>query len=177
MEISVIVFSIIQSFAVSLGVGSSTIAVLNFFQAIADGTISETERNFMGITYKVLRVVMVTILVTSIILAYLGYLAQGIEYFTSYKIAQLILILGLFVNALLMTLRVMPSTFGPAIQVSSWYALGFILTLVPHSLTDFSLLVFIFAYMTLIILAVLIINSVLAYLKEKQGGKKNVSAV
>lgn len=172
MEISVIFFSIVQSFGISLGVGASTIAILNFFQAIADGTISDTERNFMGITYKVLRVVMIIILVSSIILAYLGYSAQGIEYFTSYKIAQLILILGLYVNALLMTLRVMPSTFGPAIQVSSWYALGFILTLVPHGLTNFSLLVFILAYLTLIILAMSIINSIMAHLKIEQEKKR-----
>lgn len=168
METITIIFSIIQTLGISLGAGASTIAILNFFQAISDGKIDETERNFMGITYRVLRIMMTIILVSTFILACLGYLTQGLEYFTSYIIAQIILTLTLFLNAFLMTLRVMPSTFGPAIQVSSWYTLGFILALTPHNLTDFRLQVFILAYLTFIVCVIAIINSVMAHLKDDQ---------
>lgn len=168
METIIIIFSVVQSLGISLGAGASTIAVLNFFHAIADGKIDETERNFMGITYKVLRIMMTTILVSTFILAYFGYLTQGLEYFTSYTIAQIVLILTLFLNAFLMTLRVMPSTFGPAIQVSSWYTFGFILALIPHNLTDFSLLTFVLAYLTFIVCVISLINSVMAHLKANQ---------
>jgi hypothetical protein len=72
METLFIASSIIQSIGISLGVGSSTLAVLNFFHAIADGTISEEERNFMGITYIVLRVAMGIILISSIALMLIG---------------------------------------------------------------------------------------------------------
>ncbi len=172
METITIVFSIIQSLGISLGAGASTIAILNFFQAISDGKIDETERNFMNITYKVLRIMMIIILVSTFMLAYSGYSTQGFEYFTSYTIAQIILILTLFLNAYLMTLRVMPSTFGPAIQVSSWYTLGFILALIPHNLIDFGLQVFILAYLTFIVCVIAIINSVMAHLKENQANQK-----
>ena len=65
MEIIIIVIAILQIFSVSLGVGSSTLAVLNFFVAIADGKISDEERNMMGVVYIVLRISMLAILFTS----------------------------------------------------------------------------------------------------------------
>ena len=37
METVTIILSIIQAMSISLGVGSSTMAILNFFKAIADG--------------------------------------------------------------------------------------------------------------------------------------------
>lgn len=168
METLFIAASIIQSIGISLGVGSSTLAVLNFFHAIADGTISEEERNFMGITYIVLRVAMGIILISSIALMLIGSSLSGESYFTSYVAAQAILTCVLFVNAFLMTVHIMPSTFGPAIQASSWYSLGFMLALVPHGLVNFNFLAFLFAYATLIFFAISLINAVMAYLKDKR---------
>jgi hypothetical protein len=168
MEISVLGLSIIQSMGISLGVGASTLAILNFFHAITDGKIDETERNFMGITYIVLRVAMGIILTTSLILAFIGYLASDSDYFTGYITAQSILTCVLFVNALLMTMHIMPSTFGPAIQASSWYSLGFLLALFAQGYTNVHILVFLFAYATFMFFAISFINSIMAYLKEKR---------
>lgn len=162
-----IIFNVIQSMGISLGVGCSTLAILNFFHAIADGKIDETERNFMGVTYLVLRIAMGIILVSTIVLAANGFLTVGYAYFTAYFVAQMILIAILFINATLMTLRVMPSTFGPAIQASTWYSLGFMVTLSVHLVVNVNFLVFVFAYVTLVLFAISLVNAVMAYLKEK----------
>jgi len=157
--------------AISLGVGSSTLAVLNFFYALSDGKIDENERNFMGITYRVLRVSMVLILLSTATLAFIGYWAIGNEYFTAWFVAVAVLITMLFVNAILMTMRVMPSTFGPAIQASTWYTLGFLNTLAALGFMDIGLLIFFLGYFTLFLLFVAIINGVMAYMKQKNRTK------
>jgi hypothetical protein len=146
METIIILVAIVQSFAISLGVGSSTLAVINFFVAINDGKIDETERRMMGVTYITLRVAMVVILLTSSII--LGYNTEylGLEAMTLYVIVQFILIFVLYGNALLMTMRIMPSTFGPAIQAGSWYSLGTLAALVPLGLTNFTFTQFILSY-------------------------------
>lgn len=163
-----IIFSIIQSMGISLGVGCSTLAILNFFHAIADGKIDEAERNFMGVTYLVLRVAMGIILASTLVLITVGYLNFGYEYFSSYLVAQIILISILYINAILMTVRVMPSTFGPGIQAATWYALGFMMALSANIDLHVNFLVFILAYVTLVLFAVSLVNAVMAYLKAKR---------
>ncbi len=168
MELLVLSLTIIQSLAISLGVGSSTLAIINFFHAISDGVISDTERNFMDVTYVVLRVAMGIILFTTVILAFIGYSSVGSMYFTSYLTAQMALTTILFLNAFLMKIHMMPSTFGPAIQASSWYSLGFLLALYAEGFREVHLLVFLFSYITFIFFTTTIINAIMAYLKEKK---------
>jgi len=159
--------SLIQSVAISLGVGSSTLAIVNFFIAIDDGKIDETERKMMGITYTVLRVAMVLIIVTTISLIILEIVQLGLITLTAYLISQLFLIGMLFTNAYLMTKRIMPSTFGPAIQAGTWYTLGIFSALVPLGLTNFSLLQFGLLYVAVILLGISVVNGMMAYLKKK----------
>lgn len=168
MEILIILIAIVQTFAISLGVGSSTLAIVNFFVAIADGRIDETERRMMGIAYIILRIAMLTILITSSII--LGYNSQhlGLGAFTLYVISQFVLIFVLYTNALMMTMRIMPSTFGPAIQAGTWYTLGVLAALVPLGLNEFTFVNFILAYITTLTLAVSLINGIMAYLKYKK---------
>lgn len=166
METLILVVSVVQAMGISLGVGSSTLAILNFFLAIKDGKIDETERHFMGITYVILRISMVIILFSTLFLSYIGYNNFGVEYFTTYTIAQLILITVLFTNAILMTMRIMPSTFGPALQASSWYTFGFLTAIYLNGLTTFSLVTFLLCYLALFLIAVAVVNGVMAHLRS-----------
>ncbi|MEZ4195488.1 MAG: hypothetical protein R3B53_03830 [Candidatus Paceibacterota bacterium] len=160
-----ILISIIQAMGISLGVGSSTLAILNFFYAIKDGKIEPAERGIMGVNYIVLRVAMVIILLTT---AYLFVTDMvNATTITAYTYAQLTIIFVLFLNAILMTARIMPSSFGPAIQASSWYALGFLLTLVPHDLTDFTYVTFIISYFGFFVFVTLLIKFVMSVLKKR----------
>jgi hypothetical protein len=168
----IIALTIIQTVSISLGVGSSTIAILNFFQAIRDGVIDAAERGIMGVTYTVLRIAMVLILVTTLLLTGFGVLANEGTFFTTLISAQLALIGVLFVNAVLMTKRIMPSTLGPAIQASTWYTLGFTAALVPLQLhTYFTFWQFMTVYVSFMVLMVLLVNLVMRYLKEKSTPK------
>jgi hypothetical protein len=167
MESIITITSVVQVISISLGVGSSTLAVLNFFNAIADGTIDPTERRMMGVTYIVLRVAMVLILTSTTLLMVLGVRDIGYDYFTAYIVAQCVLITVLFINASLMTARIMPSSWGPAIQAGTWYLLGFGMALASIGLATFSFQLFIVAYAIELLFAYFLINSVMHYQRYK----------
>lgn len=166
MESIILTAAVFQQIGVALGMGSSTLAVLSFFLAIKDGRIEPVERQFMGLTYLVLRVGMVLILLTTLALAFIGFSASGVAYFTVPVIATIILTAMLYLNSILMTMHLMPSKFGPAIQASSWYTLGFLFALLANGVNSFSLGTFLLGYLGMFILFYLIINLKMASLKK-----------
>lgn len=170
MTTFIILVTILQNFSTALGVGSSTLAIVNFFAAIKDGVIDETERRMMGVVYIVLRVAMVLILITTIVRTSLLFGAEGIANMPDFAWAQLIVLLVLYVNAMLMTAHLMPSTFGPALQAGSWYTLGTLSALMSIGVIGFTLPQFLMAYVTWLILAVGIVNGIMAILKSKKEG-------
>ncbi len=170
MVIFITLISIIQSFAISLGVGSSTLAITSFFVAINDGTIDDTERKMMGVVYIVLRVAMVLILITTLILLSLKYATVGLAGMSAFHGGQLLAIIVLFVNAMLMTAHLIPSNFGPAIQAGNWYTLGTLSALLPLGITGFSFGQFLLAYITWLVLAVSIVNGIMAILRGRRHG-------
>lgn len=168
MTLLITLVTILQSFSISLGVGSSTLAIVNFFAAIADGTIDETERRMMGIVYAVLRIAMVAILVTSLFLVTTESNLVGLMNLSAFSYAQLLALAVLFLNAMLMTAHLVPSTIGPALQAGSWYTLGTLAALQLLDITDFSFGIFLMAYITWLILAIGIVNGVMAIIKGKK---------
>jgi hypothetical protein len=165
MEIIIILTTILQSVAVSLGVGSSTLAITNFFVAIADGQIDENERRMMGVVYVVLRIAMVLILLTTSVLTAIGYSVHGMEYFTPLVVGFWVLIAVLFGNATLMTKHIMPSTIGPALQASAWYTMGTVIALASIGFSHFTLPIFLLSYACAIALAISIVNGIMAAIK------------
>ncbi|MEX0913171.1 MAG: hypothetical protein WDZ56_01430 [Candidatus Paceibacterota bacterium] len=167
MEILYIISAVLQSFAISAGVGSSTIAVTQFFSAINDGKIDESERRMMGVTYAVLRIAMGLILVSTavqgVIIYYYG--GMGTEYFNPFSVGVWTVIAVLFLNALAMTKHWLPSTLGPGIQAGSWYTLGMMFAFIPLGLTNFTFVQFLLGYAGMICLAVAIVNGVMSYKK------------
>lgn len=165
--------AIVQSMSVSLGVGASTLAILNFFVAINDGQIDTSERKIMGVTYIVLRLAMILILITTLLqaLILLGYFGSG--YLSGVSLGAWTALAVLFINATLMTKRIMPSTFGPAIQAGSWYTLGLLLALVSVQWASFTYWQFILGYIAAITLAVAIVNGTIAYQKHKRQPSTN----
>jgi hypothetical protein len=168
MTFFLILVSILNSFAVSLGVGASTLAIINFFVAIADGTIDETERRMMGVVYMVLKVVMLVIFVTTTIALFCTEEAVGLGSLSAYSLAQLIVLFVLYLNALLMSAYLVPTTVGPALQAGSWYMLGTLLALQSLTLTDFTLLQFLLGYLSWLVLAIGVVNAIMAILKAKR---------
>ncbi len=167
MDMLIILAVVLQSLAISLGVGSSTLAVINFFVAIADGTIDVQERKLMGVVYIVLRVAMILILVLAAFIGLLSFADGGMLYFSPFILGMWTLIAMLFLNAFLMTKHIMPSNIGPALQASTWYTLGVVFALVPLGLTGFSYIEFLVGYAAAITLAIAVINGAMSYLKKK----------
>ncbi|MCA9363132.1 hypothetical protein KC851_02335 [Candidatus Kaiserbacteria bacterium] len=172
MTFFIALVTILQVVGVSLGVGSSTLAITNFFVAIADGKIDDTERRMMGVVYVVLRVAMVVILVTTVILISYEFGGAGVLNMPGFAWAEIIVLLVLYTNALLMTHHLMPSTFGPALQGGSWYTLGVLAALQILDYTGFTLGLFIMAYISWLILAVGIVNGIMAMMKAKKENKQ-----
>jgi len=170
MTLFITFISILQTFSISLGVGSSTLAIINFFAAIADGVIDATERRMMGIVYVVLRVAMVMILLTTAILISIEFTQGGIAEFSTIIYAQLLALVMLFVNSSLMTARIMPSTYGPALQAGSWYTLGALTALQIVGIVNFSFFIFLAAYITWLVLAVAIVNGIMSILAARRKG-------
>jgi hypothetical protein len=168
MELIFVLVAIIQIFSISLGVGSSTLAVTNFFVAIADGKIDETERKMMGIAYIILRIAMVTILITTSILFARAYLTHGLASISTLMIAELTMIAMLYINASLMTLHIMPSTVGPAFQAASWYALGALYALLALQIANFTYVQFLLGFAADCALNVTITNGLMWYFKSKR---------
>lgn len=169
MEISYLAVTILQAIGVSLGVGSSTIAVSQFFVAISNGKIGEAERRMLGVVYIVLRVAMGTILVTTLAQAAIIYQFIGLNYFNPFTVGVWSAIFVLFVNAVMMTLHWMPYRFGPGLQAGSWYTLGISFSLVPLGLTSFSYEQFFLAYAGALVLGVAIVNGIMNYLESRRG--------
>ena len=111
---------------------------------------------------------MFVIFVTTILITLMGYSQVGNAIFTPILLAIWTLIAVLFANAGLMTLHYMPSTVGPALQASSWYTLGVLLALTELSITPSSYTVFFLSYLTVIFLAISLVNGIMALLKRRK---------
>ncbi|MAZ56439.1 hypothetical protein CL653_01475 [bacterium] len=169
MEALFIGSSITLNLAISLGVGSSTLAILHFFKAIWDGEIDETERGMLGVVYVVLRVAMVLILIAYLAQVLLGYAGMESYYYESaHAYSAALLLSALYVNAILMTAKVVPSTVGPALQAASWYTLGLLASLVPLGILNFSFEVFLLGYMSLFAVFLVVVNGVMIWLRKER---------
>ena len=168
MTLFILFTSLLQSTAIALGMGSSTLAVINFFVAISDGVIDETERRMMGVVYVVLRVAMVLILLTTLTLFFIQYLDVGLAHLPAFTFGQLLVIFVLFLNALLMTAHLVPTTVGPAFQAGSWYTLGTMMSLQALGLANFTFTQFFLGYICGIVFMIGLINAVMAILEEKR---------
>lgn len=157
MELIFILSSIIQSIAISLGVGCSTVAIVNFFVAISDGEIDASERRMMAVTYTLLRIAMVVIFLSTLVMSYISVFLNGSNLTATLTVALWTLILVLFVNAILMTKHLIPSTIGPGIQASAWYTLGITTALPAYYVAQASLLTFFVWYLAFTTAAVLLV--------------------
>ncbi|MBI4087180.1 hypothetical protein HY416_04385 [Candidatus Kaiserbacteria bacterium] len=118
---------VISSMAVSLGVGSSTFALVFYFMATHSPTLHETGRPYQKVVYIVLRVAMVLILLMEILkIGFYMYNGVSVKELLAADVLAFMwtVVAVLFVNPVLMTFHYMPKKIGSAIQATSWYTLG-----------------------------------------------------
>lgn len=166
MEIILLLAVILQSAGISLGMGGSTLAISNFFVAIADGTIDPAERKMMGVVYVVLKVALGLIFVTTTYLIGSALTTVELGSVATFLFAQLLIAFVLLLNSILMTKRIVPSSLGPAIQAGSWYTLGILTTLVGMLDMKITMGLFLLWYATAIVVAILVVNGIMRYLRK-----------
>jgi hypothetical protein len=165
MEILQILLVVLQGASISLGMGASTIAIANFFVAIADGKIDPDERKMMGVVYVVLRVAMILILLTTS--ALFLFIAGGFNTISDLLVFQALVTSVLFLNAWLMTKHIMPSSIGPALQAGSWYTLGFTSALISQTERTLDTIgMMLWLYIFIVLLALILVNGIMKYLKK-----------
>ncbi len=157
---------ILQGTGIALGMGGSTLAISNFFVAIADGKIDPDERKMMGVVYVVLKVALALIFVTTTYLILSALSTVDVASVATYLWAQLLVAFVLLLNSILMTKRIMPSTMGPGIQAGSWYTLGILTTVVGMLDMNITMSMFLVWYGTALVVALLVVNGVMKYLKK-----------
>ncbi len=157
---------ILQGTGIALGMGGSTLAISNFFVAIADGTIDPGERKMMGVVYVVLKIALALIFVTTGYLILSALSTVDVASVATYLWAQLLVAFVLLLNSILMTKRIMPSTMGPGIQAGSWYTLGILTTVVGMLDINITMSMFLVWYVTALVVALLVVNGVMKYLKK-----------
>ena len=163
MELIFSLAIVFHASAIALGVGSSTLAISNFLVAIFDGKVDEGERRIMGVTYIILRVAMVSILLTTALIYWFNS-----NFFGEAGTYMWLLIVVLYGNAFLMTKHIMPSKIGPALQAATWYSLGFLVTIHVFDLMIINTTTFGILYAADIIVALVVVNGYLKYLQAKK---------
>lgn len=127
MDILPIVFNIAHQMGISLGVGSSTIAITLFLLTLRDKKMDPSERSALHAVYIILRVAMTLIAIGLAGFAAI-YAGQGILENPIY-IAEAALFVILVANAILMTLHKMPMWLSAPVQGATWYSFFFVTTL------------------------------------------------
>lgn len=167
IDIIFAILVVVHSSAIALGVGASSVAIAGFLTAIADGTFDPSERRIMGVVYLSLRIAMGMILVTSAAILWLDP-----SFFGSFTAPLWFLMFILFLNALLMTKHWIPYTLGPAIQAGTWYTLGFLITIYIFDFATLNIAVISGFYLADLLLAFVIVNACMAYLKKRRRRKQ-----
>lgn len=161
---------VITSMAISLGVGSSTFALIFYFMAKHNPALRETGRPYQKAVYIVLRVAMAAILLMEIvkITLYLYHDVPLKELLAVDVLAFMWTVIAvLFLNAILMTLHYMPMRAGPAIQATSWYTLGLISSM-PGDLLTYTYLPLLLTYLGGIIAMAVVIELITQKLTPKE---------
>ena len=159
METFFIIIEVLKTVSISLGVGGSTIAIALYLGSLSnDGKIDKSERRMLGMVYVVLRLAMILIFITHLVTNIPLYISGGVEALVNpINFIQWLVLFVLYVNALLMTSHIMPDTYGPGIQVTTWYALG-IITALSGLYVNIDVSIFIMTYIVFAIFAIWLIG-------------------
>ena len=133
MESIALLFFLLQQLGMTLGVGSSTFALMFYIVGASDGVIDASERRFMHAVYTTLRIGLFLILISGMAITAAHYFAGDLATVASpaYLFKWLLLFI-IIANAVLMDRHILPAQIGGVVAGGSWYALFIIHTLAPE---------------------------------------------
>ena len=158
MESFAIVVQVIHQIGLTLGVGSSTFALVFYIKALEDQRIDASEKNLMHAVYTVLRIGMVLIVLALVLLATFVFSFSGVAALSALLSSPVFLVewtlMGVIIgNAILMSKHRMPMWLGPTLAGGSWYSL-FFLSALPLGGTSYSVLFGLYLMFLIVFLAV-----------------------
>jgi FAD/FMN-containing dehydrogenase len=156
------ILDLLYGLGLTLGVGSSTFALIFYIDALADGVVDPSEKRFLRIVYRVLRLGMFGIFVSLVGLV----VRDGVSSFTIHGMEWFLLAV-ILINAVLMDFRKMPMRFGPVLAGGSWYSL-FVIS--KTSIETYGLIIVFFLYSLFLLLFYFVFH----YFKNKYTVVKGV---
>ena len=174
-EIILIVLHIIGTI---IGVGGATMIELHVSQAFKDKTMSQDERSILAIDYRMVRIGLVTILLSGFGFLLLDKFEGHTQYLYSPRLWAKMLMVGLIaMNTLLLQAHMINLYWGSALSFVSWWTAAFIGMFITHEFKfDFYDGLFaghpftsVFAsYMTIFLVALVLGAVVLNYFRNKR---------
>jgi len=126
---------IIHLFGASLGLGGATFIEVFLNRALRDGVVDPTEKIFLGLTYKVLRVGLALSLITGIGFVWFYIANDQIFRMTNpVFVSKMLIIVILVVNAVLLHKHKMNLWWGSTLSFMSWYFAFFLGTFLSNSI-------------------------------------------
>ncbi len=154
MGMPLLITDLVFTIGLTLGVGSSTFALIFFIKSLQDGVMNDTERSFLHVVFTVLRIGMVLIA-----LGLAGFLLlDAVPEQTAYLLECALLFI-IVANAILMDRRIMPMRFGPIIAGGSWYSM-LLVTKLPVYAYPYTTLVI--AYIVFLIIFYIVFHQIKA---------------
>ncbi len=110
-----------------LGVGGATFIEIFLVRSLMDGVMDPTERGFMGICYRVVRIGIVINLFSGFaFFLYYNYYGQYGQLYNPILWAKMFVFGMIALNAVLLQARAVPLWLGSALSFVSWYAVLFL---------------------------------------------------
>ena len=122
-------------FGAAIGIGGATFIEVFLNLALRDGKVDPTEKLFLTLTYKVLRVGLIISLVTGLGFILFYYLNdQVFRMLNPVFLAKMLIIAILVLNAYLLHIHKMKLWWGSTLSFFSWYFSFFLGTFLTHSI-------------------------------------------
>ena len=134
-----------------LGVGGATFIEIFLIRSLMDGVMDSTERGFMGICYRVVRVGIVINLFSGFaFFLFYNYYGQYGQLYNPVLWAKMAIFGMIAFNALLLQAKVIPLWLGSALSFVSWYAVLFLGMTLQSLQTSFGGVILVYAGMVFI---------------------------
>jgi hypothetical protein len=144
MDDFIVASAVFHILLISVGVGASLVAIVNYLYASVDGTLNRTERGMMGVTYIILRFITIAFLLSSLCIVLFDTHSIGIGVYSPALLANLTLLFVLYINAILISTQFIGIAQALVIQFSTWCTISSVTTLaileVPFTVHEFVML-------------------------------------
>lgn len=167
MTIFLLCTAAVFGIALAVGVGASTLAIVNHIVSLNNGVVSNDEKTLMTANQMLLRTAMVLLFLSSLGLLAFATQNLGLGAYTPSLLATWILLFILYCVMVLASLRYLPEVIALSLQAVTWYMLSIVTTLSTYSVV-FTVTQFMTFYWLFVLVLLLGFSGLLAYYEGKR---------